>query len=310
LNDWLKLNSLSGGMKMNNASFRMSVLTPTPIVNEIKHDEPIVDDEIVDTEEAVDDDSDFECSASVADSFDSDFEDYERTPTKLTMSKSCLNVPIITRAISKEKSGFGEMSTHDFLRLVDGWLNDTIINNYLEMLQKLPCCQDDLFLSTFFWSRMTKDRGEFHWDRISTWESLPRWVSYKRIWIPMNVSKNHWTIAIVDTTQDAWYEVAYFDPYQAYPKQFQWKRPFLLLLSHVFSDCDPEAVQFRNIHLHDKQTGSIDCGVWILQYIKFSCFGFSLETIKQALMRNFRSELSQELAQGKIFMTIQNFLKQ
>lgn len=68
-----------------------------------------------------------------------------------------------------------ELTEADFARLKgDGWLNDAVINFFVEMI-KPNLAKDIFFFSSFFWTKLSAKRG----DKASGWYSQVRYVNIR-----------------------------------------------------------------------------------------------------------------------------------
>jgi sentrin-specific protease 1 len=84
------------------------------------------------------------------------------------------------------------------------WLNDEMINFYMQMLlernEKLhyldPSFPRSHFFSSHFIGKMLED-GSYIYSKIKRWSKKFDIFSLNKIFCPVNISNSHWTLAVV-----------------------------------------------------------------------------------------------------------------
>jgi len=91
------------------------------------------------------------------------------------------------------------------LRRLEGlnWLNDEVINFYIELLKKrsveeadergYPKCH---FFNTFFYSLLTKTGYDY--SRVRKWTNKFNLFEFDKVFVPINQQNSHWTLAIIN----------------------------------------------------------------------------------------------------------------
>ena len=128
----------------------------------------------------------------------------------------------ITEVADLLKKGFGEFKPQDVARLVptgrggstEGWLNDEVINAYLNMIAKhgnqgLPATRKKYHAFNSFFYKNIAEKG---YDSVSRWGKRaklePQTINnMEAIFVPVN-SGNHWTLLVI---KPATKTVAYYD---------------------------------------------------------------------------------------------------
>jgi Ulp1 family protease len=132
--------------------------------------------------------------------------------------------PVFRHEASKVKLTGGDLA-----RLAPGnWLNDEVINLYLRLLQErdtrirsLPDADEYSkchFFNSFFLSKLYKDAGCYEYASVRRWTAPGRLraigqsqtciLDCDKIFIPINQSNMHWTVAVVDLRNERF---EYFD---------------------------------------------------------------------------------------------------
>ena len=82
------------------------------------------------------------------------------------------------------------------------WLNDEVINFYLELLKRHNKMHSNLpkayFFNTFFYAQLFTDRGRYNYDKVRRWTRKAKIFENDLLIFPINKHRNHWTLASVD----------------------------------------------------------------------------------------------------------------
>jgi Ulp1 family protease len=87
-----------------------------------------------------------------------------------------------------------------------GWLNDEIINFYLGLLAERENPQGGcrvLVHNSFFWASLTENSTGYNYKKVARWTRRrgaggEKILGLEYMVIPINVSGNHWTLAIIN----------------------------------------------------------------------------------------------------------------
>lgn len=91
-----------------------------------------------------------------------------------------------------------DLRIEDFLCLLDNeWLNDQIINYYLNLLTWKLKRDDVLVFSTFFYyTMMSGNKNIFNFHRVERWNKGIERKKY--LLIPINIPQSHWFLVVVN----------------------------------------------------------------------------------------------------------------
>ncbi len=97
------------------------------------------------------------------------------------------------------------------------WLNDEIINFYMEMLNERDAAlvqaglrtKRNHFFNSFFFSKLV-DEGGYNYANVRRWTIRAKVNIFERdlVIIPVNVNNNHWTLLVIDMEAK---EIRYYD---------------------------------------------------------------------------------------------------
>ena len=195
----------------------------------------------------------------------------------------------------------GRISVHDLLSLQGStWLNDSIINYYLEM-QSQPHHTDIYCFNTFFIPKLASS-GYF---------GVKRWVrnidlfSRKLLIWPVHVGTTHWCLAIAEmTTRKLWY----FDSLYSSGERFLKLLNGFLVQNRMEKYPQPETPSF-NFCCHSnvpRQANGYDCGVFTISFARdiINQKNLPVERVKfsftQSDMTSIRRRISQEIIDSHI----------
>ena len=187
------------------------------------------------------------------------------------------------------------------------WLNDEVINNYLQLLKKEN--QNIFMFTTFFFTAFLR-KG---FNGVCNYYRKYDILSYRMIFIPVHHS-NHWFLI----TFDGKYLIS-LDPYN-YPESNGLKKKHLLEGNRKYHEhilMDLKEHYFKPLYsLYKKQwtdlqikvqmppdipaqNNSFDCGVFLLMFAKYLVFRKEFDFTNDD-MRRMRDEIRNELTATKI----------
>ncbi|UVC54527.1 ulp1 peptidase [Theileria orientalis] len=198
------------------------------------------------------------------------------------------------------------------------WLNDEIINFYLQMLQensdrmrakqKLPSCY---FFNTFFFPTLCgNDAPGVRYD----YKAVARWTKRRKVNIfekdllivPVHVSKVHWALGVIDMRK-SWRRMMMFDSLGGKnPRWFRNMRRWLMdehkdKLKKPLQEIDEWKIpmNYTAEPYAPSQENTYDCGVFLCQFAKSVAFatGFSFAKESSSYLRN---SMVHEILSGKV----------
>uniref|UniRef100_A0A2M3ZHH4 Putative sentrin/sumo-specific protease n=1 Tax=Anopheles braziliensis TaxID=58242 RepID=A0A2M3ZHH4_9DIPT len=223
----------------------------------------------------------------------------ELTPEQLAFVKRKLQTPPHALVIDK----FKIQITGDAFRTLDGntWLNDEVINFYMQLLQYRSEQRRDQGLpkvyskSTFFLSSLRRSG----YSGVRRYTKKVDLFSFDIIVVPVHVNQVHWCMAIIDLRRKA---IEYYDSLGA-PNN-----PVLDMLENYLcqESLDKRQVPFdqtgltkRNMGDCPKQNNGSDCGVFSCMFAEFLTRDHPI-TFNQSRMQYFRRKMMLEIAQGEL----------
>jgi len=172
----------------------------------------------------------------------------------------------------------------------DGWLSDVDLTNLSDIFNKHspPPGQPGSYLAVdgLFFTRLYDQDGMFTYTGVDTWFPNNSPLQYDVFYVPTNISRQHWTGIIVNTTT---HHVLYYDSLGDinYSKRAlyylrQWLKCELLRLTHIgklhnarsLSLGDPDLWTYQvNPHPSPRQDNGYDCGIFYLTTILYHIQG-------------------------------------
>jgi sentrin-specific protease 1 len=214
----------------------------------------------------------------------------------------------------KPASAAAAITTGDIDTLrASNWLNDNIINFYMEMIVERSSATDNwpkvYCMNTFFLPKLS----ESGYDNIKKWTKNVDIFSYDVIIVPVHLG-NHWCLAVINLKKKG---VFFYDSMGS-------NNPSILKLLLYYLEqesLDKKKAPFNTSSFGmeivkdiPKQTNSSDCGVFILKYTDYVSRNESITSITftQEQMPFFRRKMVQEIAAAKevfIFIFIFSYTK-
>lgn len=150
------------------------------------------------------------------------------------------------------------------------WLNDEVINFYLQLVQQRAVDQPNLFRScfawnTFFWQKLSEDGRGYSFKSVQRW-SIRKKVdvfSFDLMIVPINVGRTHWALGFVDLKKE---RICYWDSLGGDHPQF--KKFILQYVQDEWADKKEGSFpyNFTDEGGYDQeipmQSNSYDCGVF------------------------------------------------
>lgn len=200
----------------------------------------------------------------------------------------------------------------DLARLRPGvWLNDEIVNAYLEMLAKRneAVCEDDSVptirvMNSFFYTKLvmfirSKGCSVYDYMRVRSWTRRFDAFSYDLMLIPINQSKTHWSLGVINFKEKT---VQHLDSLgsggsiKVRQHLMAWVRDEAADKKKPF---DPAEWSMPQCDV-PQQTNQDDCGVFLCKFADFLSRGWQSFTFEQKHMNYFRSRIAHELIMGRV----------
>ncbi|KAJ4764538.1 Sentrin-specific protease [Rhynchospora pubera] len=182
-----------------------------------------------------------------------------------------------------------------------GWLNDEVINLYLELLKERERRQPERFLkchffNTFFYKKLIGGKGGYDYKAVKRWTTQKKLgyslIDCDKIFVPVHKG-NHWCLAVINVKQKSF---QYLDSLggmdglalQSLAKYLvdeAWDKNNVEMDTHLWKQ---ETVS------HPRQRNGYDCGMFMLKYIDFYSRGISL-CFSQEDMEYFRKRTVKEI---------------
>lgn len=194
------------------------------------------------------------------------------------------------------------ITRNDLMTLVgDSWLNDEVINFYMELLKErselsdhLPKCHT---MNTFFVQKLlqTGQAGVRRWTRrvdIFSFDIIP---------IPVHVGGVHWCMSIIDFREKT---IKYYDS-MGHPNQ----RVLDALEDYLKEESMDKKKQIfdmsewskENVRDCPRQMNGSDCGVFSCMFAEFLSRDSKI-SFNQQHMQYFRTKMVYEIASGKLLL--------
>lgn len=170
------------------------------------------------------------------------------------------------------------------------WLNDEVINTYMELLtsKKVFCW------NTFFWLKLSSNGYSYN--------SVRKWATKKgvnigkldRMLVPMNIGKNHWALGIVDFKRKT---IAYYDSLA--PNTVH--SGFVEFITKYIAD-EVGPIQFSNLLVAPpQQSNSFDCGVFTCMIAECLAAGRDWLDFDQSMIPDMRRKIAIQIAHNSLY---------
>ena len=191
-----------------------------------------------------------------------------------------------------------------FHRLKDGeWLNDDIINFYIELLredstQYGQCKSQTYFANTFFFKYLKDFEGNFCYENVIKWTKDMNIFKMKRLLFPLHTFGSHWALALIDMVSK---EIHYIDSIHN-DGTFASLTIFNMWLSKEYDKWHHTPTPFDHFKLVKSncppQTNCTDCGIFLLTYMHLIYLNKSLDLMDQSMAPVMRRKVAFSIARG------------
>lgn len=167
------------------------------------------------------------------------------------------------------------------------WLNDVVINSYMELLNLHHERRGILAFNSYFYTQLSTG---YH--RVARWTRQTDVFAFRRLIFPINTDNLHWSLAVINLPLQ---RCEYFDSLGGSNSQcLERLRGWLQRQSVVRARPLPLA-EWENIeHECPSQTNGFDCGVFTLRFAERVALGKRLD-FTQADMPQARKFIAEEL---------------
>jgi Ulp1 family protease len=142
------------------------------------------------------------------------------------------------------------------------WINDKIVDASLWLLQQQHRSLDLLCISSYFITKLLEG-GVYSYDNVRRWQIKIH--NYKTIAIPINLSNNHWTMALINMTEKS---ISYFDSVNG-NGQFHIEAILRFIKDDELNkNITPSTWSCHQIQDIPQQTNSYDCGIYMIAAIE------------------------------------------
>eukprot|EP01133_Synstelium_polycarpum_P006709 gene6709-7802_t len=175
-----------------------------------------------------------------------------------------------------------KLTRYDIRTLIHGkWLNDEVINFYMEVLKKrqadnpqtFPKCH---FFNTFFYQLLCNNNGTYSYQRVKRWTAKVDIFTYDKVLIPVHMG-NHWCLSVINIKEK---KLEYFDSLSG--DNYVCLQKLRKYLEDEMTDkSKPGALnltEFKDVMHKDipHQSNGYDCGVFLCKYADFTSRGSPL----------------------------------
>ena len=189
------------------------------------------------------------------------------------------------------------------------WLNDEVINFYMNMLQdrdnslcaKFPGRKKSHFFNSFFVHRLLKTDLEYNYDNVKRWSNHFDIFELDKIFIPINIDNMHWTLAVVYPQLK---QIHYFDSMGGNGDFFlkglrQWVMDEARTKKNQILD-PSEWTLINHRHECPQQGNAVDCGVFTIICADFLSDNLPIDesSYSQARMPFFRLKIGCDILKG------------
>ncbi|KAI3713766.1 hypothetical protein L1987_72352 [Smallanthus sonchifolius] len=182
------------------------------------------------------------------------------------------------------------------------WLNDEVINVYLELLKEREKKEPKKFLkchffNTFFYKKLISGRAGYDYKAVRRW-TTQRKLGYSllecdKIFVPVH-KQIHWCLAVIDKKEE---KIQYLDSLGGIDKQVM-----RVLARYIVDEVkdkngeDIDVTSWQQEYVTDlpNQENGFDCGVFMIKFADFYSRGLGL-CFKQEDMPYFRSRTAKEI---------------
>ncbi|KAI5069130.1 hypothetical protein GOP47_0015431 [Adiantum capillus-veneris] len=187
------------------------------------------------------------------------------------------------------------------------WLNDEVINLYMELLKERECREQKLYLkchffNTFFFNKLYKDARSYDYKAVRRW-TTQRKLGYSllecdKIFVPIH-KDIHWCLAVINLREK---KLQYLDSLKG--QDLNALQALARYIRDEAKDKGAEVVDISSWELDcpkdiPEQMNGCDCGMFMIKYADFLSRGEELK-FTQENMEYFRKRTVLELLQLKV----------
>ena len=192
----------------------------------------------------------------------------------------------------------------------EGWINGEVVNFYMSMLQERDskqCASAEggrhmsHYFNSFFMTKLL-ERDQYTYANVQRWSKTIDVFSMDKIFIPVNISNNHWTMAVIFVVKK---EMHYYD------SQSGSGMKYLLALQQWFKDEAKDKKSVEDLDTSDwklldreqevpQQANGYDCGVFSIMCADFLSDDLPIDSYSQSEMPAFRVKIGCSILRGSI----------
>lgn len=190
--------------------------------------------------------------------------------------------------------------------LPGSWLNDEVINVYMELLKERESREPEKFLkchffNSFFYNKLFKDAQSYDYQAVRRWTTQKK-LGYNllecdKILVPVHQSV-HWCLGVIDLRRQ---KLLYLDSLQGRdPNVLNSLARYIVDEARERGGQDLDVSKWEHVYVDDipRQLNGCDCGMFMLKYADFHSRGASL-SFTQSSMNYFRRRTAWEILQLK-----------
>jgi sentrin-specific protease 1 len=190
--------------------------------------------------------------------------------------------------------------------LPGGWLNDEVINLYLELLKEREKREPDKFLkchffNTFFYKKLYNPNTKYEYKAVRRW-TTPRKIGYSlidcdKIFVPIH-KEIHWCLAIIDMKEKKFQYLDSLGGDDAHVLDVLARYITDEAKDKTGKDLDVSSWEMELVEDLPQQENGSDCGMFMIKYADFHSRGLPLSFF-QTHMPYFRKRTAKEILRLK-----------
>lgn len=182
----------------------------------------------------------------------------------------------------------------------DGWLNDEIINYYIELLKESSTGQENHFHQTYFYGRLRDHEGSFCYENVKNWNKDVNIFTFQNIFVPLHVNGDHWALAVIDMTTK---RISYVDSLKSNDGALRGLEILNMWLCREAQRLGvPEPLDNYNLVSLEcpQQDNCNDCGIFLLTFMHLMCLNEDINLMDQSLVHFMRRKIALSLMRGTL----------
>nr|ADE76671.1 unknown [Picea sitchensis] len=190
--------------------------------------------------------------------------------------------------------------------LPGGWLNDEVINLYLELLKEREKREPDKFLkchffNTFFYKKLYNPNTKYEYKAVRRW-TTPRKIGYSlidcdKIFVPIH-KEIHWCLVIIDMKEKKFQYLDSLGGDDAHVLDVLARYITDEAKDKTGKDLDVSSWEMELVEDLPQQENGSDCGMFMIKYADFHSRGLPLSFF-QTHMPYFRKRTAKEILRLK-----------